>query len=79
LEDDTITPLDLTQEKIKEPTTYYALFHMQADDGYVVTYDRNDGSDVEIIYVPDTDPTIDLPDGLTREGYTFAGWKIENE
>ena len=44
-------------------------------DTFTVTFDTNDGSNIEAITVLE-DGTITVPEAPTKEGYTFAGWYL---
>lgn len=59
-------------------TVYANWTAVDASNTYIVNFNSNGGSDVAVIYVSKTNPSLTLPSAPTKTEATFVGWYFDN-
>lgn len=71
------TAWDFGTDTVTEDITLYAKWEVASENTYTVTFESNGGSAVSQITDVPEGTTVAAPADPTKEGYTFAGWFVD--
>ena len=68
---------DFIQDTVDENMTLYAKWDAASENTFTVIFDSNEGSNVDALTDVPEGATIMAPTDPTKDGYTFAGWFVD--